>query len=132
MPPQTRVPTNTCPCRHVSPQIRAHADTCPHKYVPMQTRAMVDTSPRRHVHRQDRSIKDVQNTQAQIQRQMTHGSMTIEEEMEWLEGDLTHLMEVQNRVGSDVDFRGFPENDMMSEQIGRLERVWGQMFDRCA
>ena len=58
--------------------------------------------------------------------------MTIQEEMELLEGDLTHLMSIQNRVGSDVDAHGFPVNDMISEQIGRLERVWGQLFDKPA
>jgi hypothetical protein len=57
-------------------------------------------------------------------------SMTLEEEMEWLQGDLDHLTSIQNRVGSDVDNHGFPMNDLLSEQIGRLERVRGQIYDK--
>jgi hypothetical protein len=57
-------------------------------------------------------------------------TMTMEDEMEWLQGDINHLMEVQNRAGSDVDDRGFPLNNHLSEEIGHLERVWGQLYDK--
>jgi len=54
----------------------------------------------------------------------------MEEEMEWLQGDINHLMEIQNRQEPDLDVRGWPVHDNITEQIGRLERVWGQLYDK--
>jgi hypothetical protein len=56
--------------------------------------------------------------------------MTLDEEMDLLQGDLEHLTSIQNRVGSEVNDHGFPMNDLLSDQIGRLERVWGQLYDK--
>jgi len=56
--------------------------------------------------------------------------LTMEEEMEWLQGDINHLMEIQNRQEPDLDVRGWPVHDNITEQIGRLERVWGQLYDK--
>jgi hypothetical protein len=57
-------------------------------------------------------------------------AMTMEQEMEWLEGDINHLMQTQNRQEPDVDDRGFPVHNHLSEEIGRLERIWGQLYEK--
>ena len=61
---------------------------------------------------------------------MTHLGMTLADEMEWLEGDLRHLVDIQNRQFSDIDSTGFPIDDQLSCQIGKLERIWGVLHDK--
>jgi hypothetical protein len=61
---------------------------------------------------------------------MSITAMTIEQEMDVLEGDINHMMATQNRQVPDLDDRGYPIHDHLSEEITRLERIWGQMYDK--
>jgi hypothetical protein len=54
----------------------------------------------------------------------------MEEEMNILQEDINHLMDVQNRQEPDLDLRGYPVHDFISEEIGRLEKVWGELYDK--
>jgi hypothetical protein len=60
----------------------------------------------------------------------TNSVLTMDQEMELLQGDINHLMDIQNRQEPDLDVRGYPVHDQISEEIGRLERVWGQLYDK--
>ena len=57
--------------------------------------------------------------------------MTLDEELLVLEGDLRHLMGVQNKEDSTVDNFGYPVDDHLSSMIGRLEKIWGQLHEKC-
>ena len=56
--------------------------------------------------------------------------MSMEEEMETLQGDINHLMDIQNRQEPNLDMRGFPMHDHITEEIGHLKKVWGQLYDK--
>lgn len=56
-------------------------------------------------------------------------TLTTEEQMILLEGDLNHLMDVQNRQEPELDNYGYPIADHLTEEIGRLEKIWGQLYD---
>jgi hypothetical protein len=56
------------------------------------------------------------------------GTLSLQEEMDCLEGDLHHLMCIQNQHNSELDRHGFPVANHLSEEIGRLERVWGCLY----
>ncbi len=57
-------------------------------------------------------------------------TMSMETEMEMLQGDINHLMDIQNRQEPSLDPRRFPMHDHITEEIGHLEKVWGQLYDK--
>ena len=57
--------------------------------------------------------------------------MTLDEELLVLEGDLVHFMNLQNQQDSIVDNYGYPVGNHLSAEIGRLEKIWGQLHEKC-
>ena len=62
---------------------------------------------------------------------MKNNDMTLDEEMCVLEGDLCFLMNLQNQQESTVDNFGYPLSNHLSAEIGRLEKIWGQLHEKC-